>query len=98
MDSRAEEATDPGRGPAECAQARVLWTTIEVALDGLPRAYREAVRLYCVEELRYREIADVLDIPIGTVKSRLHEGLRRLRLRLVAADTAEIIEGKASDS
>jgi RNA polymerase sigma-70 factor (ECF subfamily) len=42
------------------------------AIDELPAHYREVLLLWAVEGLKYREVADVLDVPLGTVMSRLH--------------------------
>lgn len=52
------------------------------ALDRIPEEFRIVVLLADVEELSYREIADTLDCPIGTVMSRLHRGRRLLRTHL----------------
>ncbi|MFI5892258.1 RNA polymerase sigma factor [Actinoplanes sp. NPDC051513] len=52
------------------------------ALGGLPPEYAEAAALRDVLGLSYGDIATLLDIPDGTVKSRIHEARRRLRLRL----------------
>jgi RNA polymerase sigma-70 factor (ECF subfamily) len=52
------------------------------ALEGLPWDYAEAAALRDVLGLSYSDIAALLDIPEGTVKSRIHEARRRLRLRL----------------
>ena len=52
------------------------------AIDDLPHDYRVVVTLSDLEELRYAEIADVLRIPEGTVKSRLFRGRRLLQRRL----------------
>ncbi|HYE15754.1 MAG TPA: sigma-70 family RNA polymerase sigma factor [Pyrinomonadaceae bacterium] len=49
------------------------------AVDGLPLNYREVVLLADVEEFSYREIAEVLGIPVGTVMSRLSRGRKQLR-------------------
>ncbi len=54
------------------------------ALAGLPEAYRAAVVLRDVEDLTYDEIARALDIPIGTVMSRIHRGRALLRQALAA--------------
>jgi RNA polymerase sigma-70 factor, ECF subfamily len=57
---------------------------LRLALDGLPEAFREAVWLRDVEELTYQEIATVLDVPVGTVMSRLSRGRRQLFQALTA--------------
>ncbi|MXZ29838.1 MAG: sigma-70 family RNA polymerase sigma factor [Acidimicrobiia bacterium] len=56
-------------------------TSAEVrdAIESLPESYRVAVLLADVEGFPYKEIAEILDIPIGTVMSRLHRGRKRLR-------------------
>ena len=52
------------------------------AIDELPEEYRVPLLLSDLEGLRYDEIAEVMDVPIGTVKSRLFRGRRRLQKRL----------------
>ena len=51
---------------------------VERCLDALPDLHREILVLFHYEKMRYREIAEALGIPIGTVKSRLHNALTRL--------------------
>jgi RNA polymerase sigma-70 factor (ECF subfamily) len=51
---------------------------VMAAVEALPREFREAVVLGDIEGLSYNEIAEVLDVPIGTVKSRLYRGRRQL--------------------
>jgi RNA polymerase sigma-70 factor (ECF subfamily) len=53
-----------------------------MALERVPRDFQVPVVLADVEELSYREIADALQIPIGTVMSRLHRGRKLLRMEL----------------
>ena len=53
------------------------------AIDGLPEEYRTAVILSDLHELRYAEIAEILGVPEGTVKSRLFRGRRLLQKKLV---------------
>jgi RNA polymerase sigma-70 factor (ECF subfamily) len=53
------------------------------ALEALPESFRMTVYYADVHGYRYREIAEILDIPIGTVMSRLHSARRRLRVLLV---------------
>jgi RNA polymerase sigma-70 factor (ECF subfamily) len=57
-----------------------MWTALEVrsAVERLPEALREIVRLFHLEGLSLAQIADRLDVPIGTVKSRSHRAHRRL--------------------
>jgi RNA polymerase sigma-70 factor, ECF subfamily len=57
---------------------------LRVALDELPEAFREAIWLRDVEELTYQEIATALDVPMGTVMSRLSRGRKLLHAALLA--------------
>lgn len=57
-------------GPA-VTEAVLMLKSAEAAMAGLPADQREVMMLVCVEELSYREAAEVLGIPIGTVMSRL---------------------------
>ncbi len=53
-----------------------------MALDELPPEYKQVMLLWAVAELSYKEIANVLGVPIGTVMSRLHRSRERLSARL----------------
>jgi RNA polymerase sigma-70 factor (ECF subfamily) len=55
---------------------------VQRALEGLPESFRMAVLLADVEGFSYKEIAEILDIPIGTVMSRLHRGRKALQKAL----------------
>jgi RNA polymerase sigma-70 factor (ECF subfamily) len=55
---------------------------VREAVESLPENFRLAVLLADVEGFSYKEIAEILDIPIGTVMSRLHRGRRALQKRL----------------
>ncbi len=57
-------------------------TEVTEALEALPETFRMAVLLADVEGFSYKEIAEILDIPIGTVMSRLHRGRKSLQKRL----------------
>jgi RNA polymerase sigma-70 factor, ECF subfamily len=61
---------------------RIRMERIRAAVRALPPHYRVVFELNQAEGLRYAAIADRLDIPLGTVKSRMSEALRRLRLSL----------------
>jgi RNA polymerase sigma-70 factor, ECF subfamily len=58
------------------------------SLRRLPSVFQEVILLCDIEELSYKEAAEALRIPIGTVMSRLHRGRAQLRSELVAADTS----------
>ena len=55
---------------------------VKVALEDLPDHYRMPIILADVEGFAYKEIAEILDVPIGTVMSRLHRGRKQLQKRL----------------
>ena len=61
---------------------RIVDEEVLRAVDQLPEAFREAVMLSDVEGLSYEEIAKVLEVPVGTVKSRLYRGRRQLQGKL----------------
>lgn len=63
-----------GASPEKDFLDRLLRADLERAIDRLPDPFREAVVLIDVQGLRYREVAALLDIPIGTVRSRLARG------------------------
>jgi len=73
---------DPGRSPLECAEAEERHGLIQEALARLNGSFRAAVVLRDIEELSYEEIAEVLRIPLGTVKSRILRGREALRKEL----------------
>jgi RNA polymerase sigma-70 factor (ECF subfamily) len=55
---------------------------VKDAIEALPEQYRDAVLLADVDGFAYKEIAEILDVPIGTVMSRLHRGRKRLQQEL----------------
>lgn len=66
----------------ESLAAEELQAKVQQAVDQLPEIYREAVILRCYHGLKYREVAEALDVPIGTVQHRLHIALAKLRASL----------------
>ncbi len=74
-----ESAVDTGPDPERRARATELLDRVELALEKLPEHYRVVVWLRDGEDLSYQEIADALDIPIGTVRSRLARARRALK-------------------
>jgi RNA polymerase sigma-70 factor, ECF subfamily len=72
----------PPSDPARALSGRELSRAIERAIGALGPEHREVFVLTQVEGLRYAEIAAILGIPVGTVKSRMHAAVRQLRARL----------------
>ncbi|WP_287882982.1 MULTISPECIES: RNA polymerase sigma factor [Paracoccus] len=70
--------TDPGPG----LEARLMLQSVETAMAELPPDQREILHLVCVEEMSYAETARILDIPMGTVMSRLSRARLALSERL----------------
>ncbi len=70
---------DPAAGPEDAAAGAERRERLGQALDALPPKARTIIMLSDIEGLTYREIAEVLRCPIGTVMSRLHNARRRLR-------------------
>jgi RNA polymerase sigma-70 factor, ECF subfamily len=66
---------------------------LQVALEGLPVRFREVVILREIEGMSYKEIAEVMEIPMGTVMSSLARGREQLRERLLAASAKEVRRG-----
>jgi len=75
----ARSTPDPGGGPEQEATRAEQRERIRRALDTLPPKARTIIMLSDVEGLSYREIAEVLNCPIGTVMSRLHNARKRLK-------------------
>jgi RNA polymerase sigma-70 factor (ECF subfamily) len=71
--------TDPGRSPFEQTSDHETRALVEQALEKLNPKFRAAVVLRDIEDLRYEDIATVLDVSLGTVKSRIMRGREALR-------------------
>jgi RNA polymerase sigma-70 factor, ECF subfamily len=68
-----------GPGPLESASDEERRRRVRATVDRLPDFLRQVLILAYYQGLKYREIADALDIPVGTVKSRLHAALVKLQ-------------------
>ena len=65
--------------PDRSANSALIYDRIHAALATLPEAFREAVILRDVQDLSYEEIAEIIEMPIGTVKSRINRGRAQLQ-------------------
>src|SRR5262249_14405712 len=68
-----------GPGPLEQAAGEGRRRLVRATVDRLPPFLRQVVILAYYQGLKYRDIADIMSIPVGTVKSRLHTALARLQ-------------------
>jgi RNA polymerase sigma-70 factor (ECF subfamily) len=74
-----EEALDAvGEDGERSAEARLTLSAVEKAIGALPEDYRSVLVFVCIEEFSYKEAAAVLDVPIGTVMSRLSRARQNL--------------------
>jgi RNA polymerase sigma-70 factor (ECF subfamily) len=79
---RLGESSGAERSTEESVLESMVDEDIKAALESLPERFRMPVLLADVEGFSYKEIAEILDIPIGTVMSRLHRGRKALQKKL----------------
>jgi RNA polymerase sigma-70 factor, ECF subfamily len=92
-DGETPRRDPPGRpddDPAAAPEQRELQARVAAALAQVDEEFRAAVVLKDIEGLDYAQIAEILDVPIGTVKSRIHRG--RLALRDLLSDVRTALE------
>jgi RNA polymerase sigma-70 factor (ECF subfamily) len=78
----AADVAGDHRTPEQLLTRETLDADLQAALDGLPEAFRQAVWLRDVEEFTYAEIAQIVDVPMGTIMSRISRGRKMLHDRL----------------
>ncbi|HTX03760.1 MAG TPA: sigma-70 family RNA polymerase sigma factor [Candidatus Acidoferrales bacterium] len=83
------DAADAGPGPEAQAIALDQARRLRDAIDQLPEKYRTVITLYHLAGKQYEEIATVLDLPMGTVKTHLFRAKEQLRKILVAQEVTE---------
>src|SRR5690349_14005134 len=92
----AQSAVDEKQDPAKAVLAKFAEADFIKAMESLPDGYREAVILSDLQGLSYEDIAKSLNIPLGTVRSRLNRGRRQLQKVLwdEAVRSGYITDGK----
>jgi RNA polymerase sigma-70 factor (ECF subfamily) len=80
--AREADHPSPDPDPESLALRAEVQDAVQQALDDLPDAYRSALVLYHREGLGYAEICEALDLPMGTVKARIHRGREKLQQKL----------------
>jgi len=80
--SYRREVASEGPDPSEETYIRERGRLIDRAIDDLPEHYRSILLLRHQEERSYEEIAEILDLPLGTVKIRIHRAREQLKRRL----------------
>ncbi|MCU0701500.1 MAG: sigma-70 family RNA polymerase sigma factor [Myxococcaceae bacterium] len=86
------DTTEQAQNPEDYLLQRVMSEDVLAAIDTLPIDFRMVVILADLQEFSYKEIADILDVPVGTVMSRLFRGRRQLEKVLRAKD---VVQGDA---
>jgi RNA polymerase sigma-70 factor (ECF subfamily) len=82
MEATALQIRSATETPLQELEARELGGQIEAAIAGLRPEYRSCILLRHVEGRAYEEIAEILDLPLGTVKTYIHRARNELRTRL----------------
>ena len=80
----SDEANRGVKSPEQELLEGVLDEDVQRAMDGLPVDYRMAVVLADLEGFSYKEIAEILDVPVGTVMSRLYRGRKLMEEAMLA--------------
>jgi RNA polymerase sigma-70 factor (ECF subfamily) len=78
----AQYSTPAHESPARTAESRERTEIVRRAVNALPVDLRQVIVMKEFEELTFQEIAEALDLPLSTVKSRLYTALRQLQMRL----------------
>ena len=78
-DGAGPHLTNENMSPEEIATRKDFGERIRALVGTLPPRYRAVITLYYLEERSYQEVADILEIPLGTVKTHLHRAKEHLR-------------------
>ena len=91
-DEGAHQHSSPDAGPAEEIARDEMSLAFRRAILELPLQHREVIALCDLEELPYATVANILDCPIGTVRSRLHRARALLTLRLASLELVDLAD------
>jgi RNA polymerase sigma-70 factor (ECF subfamily) len=91
----SRDSADHARDPEQHFFDRLLSDDVLRAVDALPIDFRMVVILADLQEFSYKEIAEILDVPVGTVMSRLYRGRRLLQKALTSYAVASGVVGDA---
>ena len=94
-DAELPDRADAGPGPALLAERSDEAQALRAAIDALPEKYRAVITLYHLQGRQYDEIAEVLKLPMGTVKTHLFRAKELLRRRL--AGLRDDVAGEGAD-
>ena len=83
LEAESLAADQTRSNPEALAFANVMEPEVTAALDSIPEEFRAALLLVDMQELSYQEVAGVLEVPVGTVKSRVSRGRSLLREALL---------------
>lgn len=86
MQSELIDAQDHSDGPEAILERQDIAHSVRETVEALPEPFRETIVLRELEEMTYREIADLTHVPIGTVMSRLARARQMLALLILARD------------
>ncbi len=86
-----DDLPDASGGPVEAAWQSYRREAVQAAVEKLPRAQRQALSLAFFEDLTHDQVAETLRLPLGTVKTRIRSGMRRLRLLLAPLGVAVVL-------
>jgi RNA polymerase sigma-70 factor (ECF subfamily) len=94
----APVSTFPEDGPSQLVASKQELRILTAALDATPSPFRQVLKMFYWDDLSVEEIARMLDIPVGTVKSRLGRGRSMIKMRIVeAAGTSTTVARKLVD-
>jgi len=83
LDPEEAGSIEPNLFPDQVSETRGLIDQVKIALEGLGEDQRKVITLVDLEEFSYAEAASILEIPVGTVMSRLNRARRQLKQRLL---------------